>query len=311
MRCATFLSCLLAVGVLSTPMKRDYVYDEVVVVTTLVVTADSEPTSSATAIIGTQPVPSHGHRHHHFHYSTYTPVQVPIVTPTPVQESPVITPSSTSESEAATSTELPSTSEIVEPTTSSTPEVVYTPPASTTPPSSTPPAPSPTPVQQAYGDGSPLSGGVSLLTTVNKWRGAYGLSHLKWSTKLEGNARKTGTDGGGVNQNHELNPGTMGQVITPGEQTAYGDLKGVSPFELSYVAWLCESSSDRQLNDGIDYCGLVSNVLHMYYTSTGHHDILCSTSYSTIGCAFAPNPNADAKSPYQGLWVCDVGYDNP
>lgn len=192
-------------------------------------------------------------------------------------------------------------------------------------PASTPPASTPAPetipepenhsqeptledAEIAESDGSPYSDGVHLLTTINKWRGIYKLPLLKWNHQLELNALKTGTDGAGQNQNHELNPGTMAQVITPGMIVKYGgDLGGDTPFELSYVAWLCESSGDAELkSDGIDHCQLVDENLHMYYTDKGHYEILTSPSYTNIGCAFADNPDVDNETPYQGLWVCDL-----
>lgn len=101
----------------------------------------------------------------------------------------------------------------------------------------------------------------------------------------------------------------MGQVITPGMVEKYGgDLGGVTPFELSYLAWLCEVPSNKLAVNGQDGCKLVSDNLHMYYTDTGHYDILTSAKYTKIGCAFADNPDKDNKTPYQGLWVCDLGY---
>lgn len=101
----------------------------------------------------------------------------------------------------------------------------------------------------------------------------------------------------------------MAQVITPGMVVKYGsDLGGDTPFELSYVAWLCEVPSEKLKADGKDQCQFVSDYLHMYYTDTGHYDILTSKSYSKIGCAFADNPDKDNDTPYQGLWVCDLGY---
>lgn len=160
----------------------------------------------------------------------------------------------------------------------------------------------------AESDGSPLSDGVHLLTTINKWRKIYNLPLLKWKHQLELNALKTGTDGAGYYQNHELNPGTMAQVITPGMVVKYGGgLGGDTPFELSYVAWLCESSSDPELkSDGKDQCKLVDDNLHMSYSDQGHYDILTHKEYTHIGCAFADNPNSGNDTPYQGLWVCDL-----
>ena len=156
--------------------------------------------------------------------------------------------------------------------------------------------------------GSPVSGGVSVIDTINKWRSLYNVNTLTWSDQLAGNAQKTGIDDGGVNENHELNPGSFAQVIAPSAESFTQDLQGDTPFELTYVGWLCEIPSDPQLQTGTDQCALVNNVLHYVYGETGHHDILVSTSYNTIGCAFTQNPNAKAGSPYQGLWICDLGF---
>ena len=156
--------------------------------------------------------------------------------------------------------------------------------------------------------GPPTSGGVSLLTTINKWRKLYNKNTLTWSDKLAANARKTGVDDGGKNEKHELNPGSFAQVIAPGAQSYSKDLKGDTPFELSFVGWLCEVASDPQLKKGTDQCALVKDVLNLVYSGTGHHDILTSASYKSIGCAFTKNPDAKAGSPYQGLWICDLGF---
>ena len=156
--------------------------------------------------------------------------------------------------------------------------------------------------------GPPTSGGVSLLTTINKWRKLYNKNTLTWSDKLTANARKTGVDNGGKTENHELNPGSFAQVITPGSQSFDANLKGDTPFELCFVAWLCEVPSDPQLKKGTDQCALVKNVLRLVYSGTGHHDILTSDNYKSIGCAFTQNPGAEKGSPWQGLWVCDLGF---
>jgi len=149
----------------------------------------------------------------------------------------------------------------------------------------------------------PNSGGVPLIDTANKWRTAYGLNTLEWNSALEANALKTGTDDHGSNETHELNPGSMAQVITPGQEVSVGNLNGDSPFELSYITWLCEVPTDPELEG---QCQTVANVLHIRYNDTGHHDILCSKSYTAIGCAFAQNPYSTNASIYQGLWVCDL-----
>ena len=193
------------------------------------------------------------------------------------------------------------------------PPPAYTPKAAPAPAPQPQPAPAPAPEQPpaakpvaspapAPASGGPTSGGVSLIDTVNKWRKNYGLSTLDWDDQLADNALKTGTDGGGSVQQHELNSGSMAQVITPGQSTMVGDYKPTTPFELSYVAWLCEVQSS-QLGD---MCDQVSKNLHMEYDGTGHHDILCSQNYQKIGCGFAKNPSKGATDIYQGLWVCDL-----
>jgi hypothetical protein len=148
-----------------------------------------------------------------------------------------------------------------------------------------------------------LSGGESLLTTLNKYRAAYGLPPFTWSKTLQANAFRTGADGGGVNQVHQLDVGN-GQVITPGTDVQRPDLKGETPFSVAMLSWLCEVRSDPQVSGK---CGIVDSVMNMQYSTTGHHDILVDPKYKTCGCDFASNPNAAPDSPYQGLWTCTVG----
>ena len=100
----------------------------------------------------------------------------------------------------------------------------------------------------------------------------------------------------------------MAQVIAPGP---VNDISGVSfpvdgltPFGITYVAgWLCEVPTDPEISD---LCGPANNVMHFVYSDTGHHDILTSTQYTNIGCAFTANPDAATDSTYQGLWICDL-----
>lgn len=142
-----------------------------------------------------------------------------------------------------------------------------------------------------------------MIATVNKWRTAYRLNTLEWNSTLEANALKTGNDDHGSVENHELNPGSMAQVITPGQEVSVGNLHGDSPFDVSYITWLCEVPTDPELEN---QCQTAADVLHIRYNDTGHHDILCSKSYTAIGCAFAQNLHSTDASIYQGLWVCDL-----
>lgn len=292
---ASLLVSLFVAGAFSTPVKRDIVEKDVIVVKTVTVTEGAVQTSTPPARLAQGY--TYGYAYHPLKHPKVSQSQspVPTVEPSPVKsssQSPKVVIQSPKPSPQTTSTPLP-------------------------PPSPRTPTPTPSPTTQpasssggnGSNDGSPLSDGVSLLTTINKWRRAYNLNELKWSSKLAGNAQKTGDDGQGVNQNHELNPGTYAQVITPGtDHKIQGlDYGPDTCFELSYVAWLCESN-DPQLKSPVDQCALVANNLHMEYSSTGHHDILTSTSYSQIGCGFAKNSNASPTSPYQGLWVCDLAF---
>ncbi|KAL8688922.1 MAG: hypothetical protein Q9218_005288 [Villophora microphyllina] len=167
----------------------------------------------------------------------------------------------------------------------------------------------PVPVRPApLADGSPTSGGVTLLTTINKWRAKYAIPALTWSTTLVANVQKTENDDHGYMLNHELNPGTYAQVLAQGFNTALSCTAPDSPFELAYVGWLCEVPDTRLTNDnGVNQCDKASNCLHMSYGGeTGHWQILTNGAYKTIGCAFtAANP---PQASFQGLWGCDLGY---
>lgn len=130
--------------------------------------------------------------------------------------------------------------------------------------------------------GSSGSSSGGYMGVVNEWRGKMGLSQLTESSKLQANALKTVQDGNGQ-MVHELNPGSMAQVLAPGD---------ASDFENVFVGgWLCEIPSLPGL-DGI--CSSMSQGW-AYGGETGHADILKSTSYSQIGCALAA-----------GIWGCDL-----
>ncbi|KIX01509.1 uncharacterized protein Z518_09235 [Rhinocladiella mackenziei CBS 650.93] len=117
---------------------------------------------------------------------------------------------------------------------------------------------------------------------VSKWRSAGGLPALTQDSTLEGNALKTATDSGGT-LTHELNPGTMAQVLAPGN---------ADNFESVYVGgWLCEIPTLPGL-DGI--CDTLAQGWN-HAGQTGHAEILTSTSYTKIGCALA-----------SGIWACDL-----
>jgi uncharacterized protein YkwD len=337
MRSFAWLASLFVAGVLSTPV---YVTEHVTLVTTVVVTQGSAPTpvqEEAAAIPSPeakQVIPNGGSRRQRFRYSwnfdsnggqpiasafqplmeiemiTEAPAPPPSSTPLPPRPSnpapepePEPAPVSEPEPEPTLVSEPEPTSQVPEPVSQAQPVAEEQEPISTSAPVSTS-----APATQSGNDGSPLSDGVSLLTTANKWRSIYDLSPFTWDEQLESNARKTGEDGGGVTQTHQMGPGTFGQVITPGIEAPSDVLQGYTPFELAYVNWLCEVPSPRLKTGGVDGCALVARTQFMVYTSTGHHDILTDAKYTKIGCAFARNPNAASDSPWTGLWVCDLGF---
>lgn len=130
------------------------------------------------------------------------------------------------------------------------------------------------------GSDTSLGGYMSIQT---KWRVAGGLKAFIYDSKLEANALKTVKDSNGK-MVHELNPGSMGQVLAPGDATN---------FEHVYVGgWLCEVPTLPGLN-GI--CATQSVGWDHSSGETGHADILTSKSYTKIGCAL-----------YAGIWACDV-----
>jgi hypothetical protein len=120
------------------------------------------------------------------------------------------------------------------------------------------------------------------MTIVNLWRVRLGLPILSKSDTLVSNAQKTVNDGHGK-MVHELNRGSMAQVLAPGS---------ANNFEHVFVGgWLCEKPNMPGMN-GI--CKTESSGW-AYNSQTGHADILSSRSYTKIGCAIA-----------SGIWGCDL-----
>jgi uncharacterized protein YkwD len=109
------------------------------------------------------------------------------------------------------------------------------------------------------------------MSIVNEYRAKLGLPDLTQDSQLEANAYKTCEDGHGE-MVHQLNPPSMAQVLAPG---------GMDDFKHIFVgAWLCEKPDMAGLNGE---CSTQSQ--GWSYISTGHADILTSTSYTHIGCA--------------------------
>jgi hypothetical protein len=112
------------------------------------------------------------------------------------------------------------------------------------------------------------------MAVVSQWRAAGGLGALTQSSQLEANAAKTCADSGG-NLNHELNPGTMAQVLAPGDCTN-------QEFTSCYVGgWLCEIPSLQGLNGICATAGQGWN----HGGETGHADILYVSTLLSMLCS--------------------------
>jgi hypothetical protein len=128
---------------------------------------------------------------------------------------------------------------------------------------------------------APVSGGY--MGIVEQWRGKLGLSQLDLSDELQSNAQNAADSSGGQLK-HKLNPGSMAQVMAPGD---------ADNFESVFVGgWLCELPSLPGL--GASVCNAASKGWN-YAGQTGHAEILTSSKYSKIGCALG-----------DGIWCCDL-----
>lgn len=161
------------------------------------------------------------------------------------------------------------------------PVASYSQPSPTPSPKPEQPSPTPSPSPSASpAPSNPPSSGSGYLDIANQWRTKLGKPAFTHDDTLEANALKTCVDGKGQ-MVHELNPGTFGQTLAPGQP---------DEFERVFVGgWLCERPDLPGL-DGI--CNTMSSGWE-YNGQTGHADIIMG-DYTSIGCA-----NAD------GIWGCD------
>ncbi|MCJ1440303.1 MAG: hypothetical protein MMC23_000786 [Stictis urceolatum] len=142
------------------------------------------------------------------------------------------------------------------------------------------------------------------LPFINGIDASYNIPLKQWNQQLVDNAYKTVMDNQGQTEIHELNPGSLAQVLSPGRYDQNPSTGGYDPFELIYWAWLCEVPDDPQLGGR---CPQVLADASLTVSETGHHDILTSPDYTQIGCAFFQNPTqTDPNSPFQGIWGCDL-----
>ena len=171
-------------------------------------------------------------------------------------------------------------------------------PVKPTPVSSTPAAASPAPSSSSGGsDGAPVINGVSILDTANHYRTLMGFGTFTYSSTLQNNAAKTNKDDGANQMKHELNSGSMGQVIGQVDNT--DGTAQLTSFALAYLGWLCEIADSRLGNE----CDQMEKATNMDSKGqTGHAEILRSTSYKQIGCNYQTPTQPQS---YKGLWTCD------
>jgi hypothetical protein len=226
----------------------------------------------------------------HVYVYVFEPEPTPSPTPVEALVEPTTTPAAAPTTKAAPPTEVAQPPE----------SPAYTPPVDT--PAAPSPSPSPT-----YGNGD-----SSTLGSINKWRSIYGLAPYQWSNDDAAMAAQCGEEnkdnGDPVHSHFE----SGGQVISPGTDLVVGDFMGLTPFELSLAAWLCEKPQDPQLTsahlcDTLTAIGTAAGTLFTIGGSvTGHHDAILSTDFKTVGCAYTPRDNA-AYPLWAGYWVCNFG----
>lgn len=121
------------------------------------------------------------------------------------------------------------------------------------------------------------------MAIVSEWRTKMGLPDFTESSELQANALNTAQSSGGQ-LIHKLNPGSMAQVLAPGN---------ANNFQSVFVGgWLCEMPQLPGLGSSV--CNSESQGWN-HAGQTGHAEILSSTKYTEIGCALA-----------EGIWACDL-----
>ncbi len=185
----------------------------------------------------------------------------------------------------------------------------YSAPAPSVTPSITPVAPAPAPVSTSAApvqsiapssggdDGAPKSGGKSILESANHFRSLMGFPVFTYSSQLDANAAKTNNDDSANHMIHELNSGSMAQCIAEVDNTS-GD-GTYTPFELTYLAWLCEIP-DSRLGSG---CDAMKAATHMVLSDTGHAEILRNPQYTKMGCNYLTS--TEHHDNFVGEYTCD------
>jgi hypothetical protein len=168
------------------------------------------------------------------------------------------------------------------------------------------PAPAPT------DDPSPLSGDLTLLQTINKWRYRYGREPIRWSTSFADSAATFATETINRQPHTGLGSGVQIQAPSPGfvVPPPGANLEGFSPFELQVLSWLCESPQDPQLqpaeNGGVNVCYVQQRILDISSSTSMIHDAVLTTSLNSVGCAYRQYPVVSIPQ-WAGIWDCAFG----
>jgi len=158
------------------------------------------------------------------------------------------------------------------------------------------------------------SGAKDVLTQANYWRKQWkGLPPFTWSPVLAKNAYLTATEpifttvndkgetvkhnqGGAMEMNHNLNPGSNAQCIAGGNDA--GVTQDLTPFEHAYLMWICEMPT-AGIQATCDSIQKPSN-----NPGTGHAEIIAG-KYSQIGCYYMDSVQQKDPNHPGGMWTCD------
>lgn len=146
-----------------------------------------------------------------------------------------------------------------------------------------------------------------MIDSINEYRSRAGLPTMAWDDGLVHNARKTGEATGGKYMEHQLNPGTNGQVLAEGVDEAGKcgrNFEEYTPFEAILYSWLCEVPGDPALRGKCPKVFAISRIVTN--GQTGHYKILSDGSYKKIGCSFVRDAGAKCGGAMTGIWACDV-----
>ena len=128
-----------------------------------------------------------------------------------------------------------------------------------------------------------------------------GLPTFTYDSTLGANSAKTNNDDGANSMTHELNAGSFAQCIAQVDNNSGGG--GFTPFELTYLGWLCEIPDSRLGND----CSAMESATNMQinYSDPGHANILRNVvgTYTKMGCNYMASTESHAN--FAGMWTCD------